>query len=539
MEYSPVYPPPPKKITFEEMKAMADNGLIASQDGLQWHIGLKSVSILLQTAEKSPEVLRNCQALWIESPDEGDYDEEFMENPDVFATKCEALSRLLDITASHGRLQRFDWTWMSGVMDDGQPEVPPKVWTSLAKNGSTLRSLNITVTQQDYGESLEASWGAFSLEGFSALRHLNLGLERAHGWPGSKLHKMLKALPGLTSLHFRCPLCCGIEEFALASHHPNLRSLTLHSTTYPNQVSVDDPKSEDFIKRHPLIEYLDLTYLQDVDEKDGELKLDSEDLQNLRAINIGLGSQLLDMQLASRPIEAVQFFDFPSLEVLSKLPADRIKYVSINLHKPAELQHKTEKLTTLLSKLPALTELQLHVPASGYEQADLDKIREYEARMGAMDNDDDSDPMDEDFDLADIHEEDAGPMDDPEEDDDSMDDHDDDMTFDPMDQKYMIPFLQALSSSDCANSLIALSFVDILGNNQLTPAVLDDFPCSLPKLRYLGWETKDDNKKLYELRRMNGKVSATLIEPLRQPTARRLFVDESILDHFGEEAREW
>ncbi|KAJ3553196.1 hypothetical protein NM688_g3745 [Phlebia brevispora] len=501
MEFSSVYPSPPKMTSFEEMKAMVDNSSFASHEGIagrQWHIGLKSVPLLLQAAEKNPEVLRGCEALWIESPDEGDYDEEFLENPEVFAAKCEDLSRLLDITASHGRLQRFEWTWMSGVLDCGQPEVPAQVWTSLAKNGSTLRSLNVTPTAQEYGEPYEASWvafkfclreavlmngeqEAFSLEGFSALRYLDLGLDRAHGWPGSRLHQTLKALPGLTSLHLRCPSCCGLQDFALASHHPNLRSLTLHATTYPNQVSAGDLKTEDFLKRHPLIEYLDLMYVQDVDPQDGELKLDSEDLPNLRAIDAGSSYQLLNVQLTARQIEAVSFFRLPEPKLLSKLPMNRIKYVHMRLGDPAELKMKSAELAQLLIQLPALTELRLHVPASGWKE-----------------------------------------------------------TFDPMDEQYMITFLEALDSApNCANSLTALSFVDILGDTQLTQAVLDNLPCKLPSLRYLGWETKDDNKKLYELRRVNGKVAATLIEPLRPVAARKLFVDESILDHFGERAREW
>lgn len=199
------------------------------------------------------------------------------------------------------------------------------------------------------------------------MRNLDLGLERAHGWPASKLHQALKGLPGLTSLHLRCPYCCGLEDFALASHHPNLKSLTIHATTYPNQVSAGDLKTEDFLKRHPSIEFLDLMYLQDEKPLDGELKLDSEDLPNLRAIHVG-SEQLEELDLTSRPIEAVSFDGFPEFETVSTLPTDRIKYVFMKLDEPADLQREAEDETwpLFLAEFPALTELRLHVPTAGW-----------------------------------------------------------------------------------------------------------------------------------------------------------------------------
>lgn len=115
---------------------------------------------MLASAEKNPEVLRNCEALWIESPDKSDLiGDHQLERDDLFARKCEALARVLDITATHGRLQRFDWTWESSdVMDYGQPEIPAQVWRSLAANAPSLKSLNVTPTMEESGDCYEDSW---------------------------------------------------------------------------------------------------------------------------------------------------------------------------------------------------------------------------------------------------------------------------------------------------------------------------------------------------------------------------------------------
>lgn len=172
-EYTSVYPSPPPKTSFEGMglspfvvQECSDVLYLDIQSiaigsftpAAQIHVDLKSVPLLLANAEKNPEILRHCAALWVESPDKSDTNEEHVENDDLFTRKCEALARVLNITATHGRLQRFDWTWESGTMDYGQPDIPAQVWMSLAANGPSLKSLNVTPTMEESGDCYESSW---------------------------------------------------------------------------------------------------------------------------------------------------------------------------------------------------------------------------------------------------------------------------------------------------------------------------------------------------------------------------------------------
>lgn len=98
--------------------------------------------------------------------------------------------------------------------------------------------------------------------------------------------------------------------------------------------------------------------------------------------------------------------------------------------------------------------------------------------------------------------------------------------------------LNALSSAH-APSLVALSLVDTRGE-PLSPNLLADLPCQLPTLQYISWEGHG-GKVLYKLERKDGKVLGVHCEPLRKPRAgpRVVWVDESVLDHFGAASDDW
>ena len=73
----------------------------------------------------------------------------------------------------------------------------------------------------------------------------------------------------------------------------------------------------------------------------------------------------------------------------------------------------------------------------------------------------------------------------------------------------------------------------------LSPEILAELPCQLPKLQYLGWETHDE-KALYRLEHKDGKVVAVKIDPIIPPDVRKdLWFSDAILDHFGAAARNW
>ena len=116
-------------------------------------------------------------------------------------------------------------------------------------------------------------------------------LQRAHGWDGTDLHRMLKSLPHLNALHLFFPNCCGLVNFALSSHHPNLRAFSLESTILPNSLTAHEPLTKDFFRRHQTLQYLHLTYESgeweggDYKDPDGMFTFDEGDLPNLRALS--------------------------------------------------------------------------------------------------------------------------------------------------------------------------------------------------------------------------------------------------------------
>ena len=96
-----------------------------------------------------------------------------------------------------------------------------------------------------------------------------------------------------------------------------------------------------------------------------------------------------------------------------------------------------------------------------------------------------------------------------------------------------VSFLQALSATGAAH-LRALSIVCALW--PLSDALLEDLPCTLPSLQYLEW-----GSTFYTMERMDGRLSAvqTSRPRPRRYGPRSLWVDDTILDHFGDAARLW
>lgn len=166
---------------------------------------------------------------------------------------------------------------------------------------------------------------------------------------------MLKRLKELKSLYLFAPMCCGLERFALASLHPNLKSFSLQSTTYPNTVFRGDLPTRDFLKRHRQIEYLKLVYLTDEDGRVEKLEIGNDDLPNLRAVAI-LGEDS-GFPLPNRPIEAMDIDTFPTLDQLPKLPRSTLKFMSVGRYR---IRDENPQVAEILSEFPTLAELTLH-----------------------------------------------------------------------------------------------------------------------------------------------------------------------------------
>ena len=95
------------------------------------------------------------------------------------------------------------------------------------------------------------------------------------------------------------------------------------------------------------------------------------------------------------------------------------------------------------------------------------------------------------------------------------------------------------------HSLRALSVVDNrFPAEPIDVSLLADLPHVPPLLEYIKWESFDETK-FWRIVRAPGKVYAVEAEPLREPSASRnwnklsKWTDHTILDHFGESARDW
>ena len=123
--------------------------------GKKMHIDMKSLLPIAEQIQHNPQALRECETLCIESPDDANYGEE---DPAAFAEKCRALIAVLDNLATHGNLKNFLWIWEPGSFCYDQPKVPIEVWASLAKNGATLKSMNVAHPSMAGGAIYEDSW---------------------------------------------------------------------------------------------------------------------------------------------------------------------------------------------------------------------------------------------------------------------------------------------------------------------------------------------------------------------------------------------
>ena len=96
-----------------------------------------------------------------------------------------------------------------------------------------------------------------------------------------------------------------------------------------------------------------------------------------------------------------------------------------------------------------------------------------------------------------------------------------------------------MTSKD-APSLIAITLHDQYSQERPSLEILADLPCTLPTLRYFGWQSKASARVLYQLERKDDKVVAVHIQPFNVTTNQEnLFPSEAVLDHFGQAARGW
>ena len=116
------------------------------------HTAFKSMTLVEQALVRDSQSLKQCERLFIESPDAEDLDHGD-EDEAEWVKKCGALVKVLDALATHEHLRSFSWTWKPGYMDCGQPEIPVDVFKALVKSAPTLESLNIDFTCADLGQS--------------------------------------------------------------------------------------------------------------------------------------------------------------------------------------------------------------------------------------------------------------------------------------------------------------------------------------------------------------------------------------------------
>ena len=170
---------------------------------------------------------------------------------------------------------------------------------------------------------------------------------------------MLFNAPDLTVLNLILPTCCGPQDLALTSTHPNLRSFTFHGSILSGVPYEDGPLTKDFLKRHPSIEHLDLRCHT-------SFEVDDEDLPKLRAVSTDhstLKGVDLFSQSARRPLNALRLVHMPHLTVstvsnLCSTVAQTLRY----LHMESSIfsfRANLPAFSDLLRSLPELEELRL------------------------------------------------------------------------------------------------------------------------------------------------------------------------------------
>lgn len=87
-------------------------------------------------------------------------------------------------------------------------------------------------------------------------------------------------------------------------------------------------------------------------------------------------------------------------------------------------------------------------------------------------------------------------------------------------------------------SLKVLSIATVEGK-PLRESTLSDLSNAPAALEYIGWEADLKPMTLYRVVREGGKIHAVKTGPLREPNTGKKWVDQTVLDHFGDAAREW
>ncbi|OBZ71557.1 hypothetical protein A0H81_08505 [Grifola frondosa] len=307
---------------------------------------------------------------------------------------------------------------------------------------------------------------------YSSLRTLQLDLFSGYGWDGSRLHSMIHSLHHLTSLALILPMCstCGLTSLSLSYTLPNLRSFALSSSGLPGRLDEEMlPPTSQFLSRHPSIMSLSL-------DTDDDFVIGDTTLPTLRALSFhDCGDKtfagLVGPRAVARPLAHLRLSgQYPRPQDIQKF-SPTLRCLEFGQIVSDFREFAVPFLKEISGLLPGLRELGFSAE-SGWE-------------------DPPPKPLSAD-DLVTLL-----------------------ATIDPRD----FPELRALHLSD-------------MDGRPLPAEFLADFPPVPPKLEYICWDV-DQKEHFYKIERFGDKIGAVECNPPRRRTGRRVWTDESVIDHLS------
>ncbi|KAF7789519.1 hypothetical protein EIP86_000465 [Pleurotus ostreatoroseus] len=289
---------------------------------------------------------------------------------------------------------------------------------------------------------------------------------------------MLMNAQDLVSLQLKLPTSRGSQDLALSSVHGRLRSLSFHGSSLTGEPITGQASTKDFLKRHPEIKYLDLC-------TQTTLELDDEDLPNLCVVSVDHTTldavPNLFSPTAERPVKALRLTQMPHLTTntvftLTSAVARTLKFLHLD-SSIFSFRANLSYFADLLHTLPELVELRLGAESSCAFQLQH-KLCEQD----------------------------------------------------------LVQYLKTLTD-ESAPSLQAISFVDSRGK-QLTQLCINKLPPTPPSLKHIAWDVSG-TRYLYEIVEKSHSASRAVLVNESPSKVPRLWIQESVMDHFGTEVDGW
>ncbi|KAJ3524319.1 hypothetical protein NM688_g8584 [Phlebia brevispora] len=110
-------------------------------------VRLKDIVVIADAFRSRPDLACRTSTLTVRSPDLEDVRCRDVDRRKFFQDKCRDLAYVLRVLSQYGRLEKFEWLWESGWLENDA--VPLAVWDALAMNAPSLKKLDIALSSAD------------------------------------------------------------------------------------------------------------------------------------------------------------------------------------------------------------------------------------------------------------------------------------------------------------------------------------------------------------------------------------------------------